>query len=83
MKTIFIVIFSSIILSKVFYSYTQFVLYNPYSFDVKLELKCDWNNKSKKFDLHEKYLLKSRNNKIIILPGYYKKCEIWPKVKLF
>lgn len=56
---------------------------NPYSVKVKFELKCDYDNKAKKYKLYKKYLLPKKSRLIIDIPRGSRRCQVWPQVKYF
>ena len=64
-------------------TYTEIEVHNVYSLDVRVELKCDYNNNTKQFDLHRFYQIPGKKVIIISVPNKYKRCQIWPKVKFF
>ena len=54
-------------------------IYNPYhNYTIQLELKCSYNNKTKKFDYHKFYVLK--NKVMISIPNGVKDYQLWPKI---
>ncbi len=52
---------------------------NPYRFDVKLELKCDWNGHGQ-YRLHQFIVVPGKKQTLIKVPNTLKFCEIWPFV---
>lgn len=62
-------------------SYTEIEVHNVYSLNVRIELKCDYNNNTKQFDLHRFYEIPGKKVAVITVPNRYKKCQIWPKLK--
>lgn len=56
---------------------------NPYGFDIKAELKCDWNEEAGQFDLKKNYLFPAYKKTKIIIPKQFLQCEVWPMLKIF
>lgn len=65
--------------------YTELHVFNPYSsVSVKIEVKCDHNYKTKKYDFYKVFIIKRSSNIVIQAPVGLKKCEIWPiDMKMF
>lgn len=59
---------------------TELIVYNPYRLSVQLEVKCDYQNKTKKFRYHKFVEVPGRKNTIIKTPANLKQCQIWPKI---
>ena len=59
---------------------TKLVIYNPYSLGVKVEIKCDYNYKTKKFEFHKFMKVPGKKNTIISVPKNLNRCQIWPKI---
>jgi hypothetical protein len=59
----------------------KIAVHNPYSFRVKLEVKCDWDGK--RYRLHKIFWVSGHRKTIINVPNSLRKCEVWPKVKFF
>lgn len=55
--------------------------FNVYSLDVQLEVKCDFNNKTNKFEYHRFFTVPGKKHTTIIVPNTVKDCQIWPKIK--
>lgn len=55
-------------------------IHNPYSFDVRLEVKCDWNRQISKFDFYRKFVLPGKGAYVLVIPKQHSRCQIWPKV---
>jgi hypothetical protein len=53
---------------------------NPYSFDVRLEVKCDWEWQKGKYRFHQFITVPGKKQMLIRVPNSLKLCEIWPKV---
>lgn len=53
---------------------------NPYRFDIRLEVKCDWEWQKGKYRLHQFITVLGKRQTMIFVPNYLKSCEIWPKV---
>jgi hypothetical protein len=56
---------------------------NPYSLDVSLEVKCDWNKKMNVWAFYKKYKIRSQRSVVISIPNHLKNCEVWPTVHLW
>lgn len=52
---------------------------NPYRFDVRLEVKCDWDGQSR-YRFHQFIVVPGKRQTLIRVPNSLKFCEIWPKV---
>lgn len=52
---------------------------NPYRFDVRLEVKCDWDGQSR-YRFHQFITVPGKRQMLIKVPNSLKFCEIWPKV---
>ena len=52
---------------------------NPYRFDVRLEVKCDWDGQNR-YRFHQFIVVPGKKQTIIRVPNTLKFCEIWPKV---
>lgn len=52
-------------------------IYNPYRIMLKIETKCDWNWKTKKYSFYKIYNIPKKGFKRIIVPNELKECEIW------
>jgi hypothetical protein len=63
--------------------YIEIEIHNVYSLDTRIELKCDYNNNTKQFDLHKFYQIPGKKVVIISVPNKYKRCQIWPKIRFF
>lgn len=64
-------------------SNVEIMINNPYSFDVRAEVKCDWDDNKKDFRFHNEYTFKKHNRIFIKVPSTNRHCEIWPKVLFF
>lgn len=53
---------------------------NPYSFDVRLEVKCDWDGRAGRYAFHQWLIVPGKKQTLIKVPNSLKFCEIWPKV---
>lgn len=53
---------------------------NPYSFAVRLEVKCDWDWRSGRYAFHQWLVVPGKKQTLIKVPNNLKFCEIWPKV---
>lgn len=53
---------------------------NPYSFDVRLEVKCDWEWQARRYKFHQFIVVPGKQQTLIKVPNNLKFCEIWPKV---
>lgn len=53
---------------------------NPYRFDVRLEVKCDWDWRSGRYRFHQFIVVPSKQKILIHVPNSLGFCEIWPKV---
>jgi hypothetical protein len=53
---------------------------NPYRFDVRLEVKCDWDWRRKAYRLHQWFVVPGKKQTMIKVPSSLKSCEIWPKL---
>jgi len=58
----------------------RITIHNPYSFAVRMEAKCDWNYRRKKFDFHKAFILRAKGRYVLKVPKKHNRCEIWPKV---
>ena len=54
--------------------------HNPYSLTVKLEVKCDYDWKTKNYKYYENVLIKGKKDVTLLVPNSLKRCEIWPKI---
>lgn len=59
------------------------VVFNPYSFDTQLKVKCDWRNSTGRWRLNKIYSLDGKKKVAVSVPNDIKRCEIWPKVGKF
>jgi hypothetical protein len=59
---------------------TEVTAYNPYSFGISIEVKCDWNNQTRSFNFLKYYLLPGKESITLRIPKTMSKCEVWPKV---
>jgi hypothetical protein len=60
-------------------NYTELKIFNPYSsVSLKLEVKCDHNYKTKRYNFHKVFVINRGANMILYTPTNLKKCEIWP-----
>jgi hypothetical protein len=53
---------------------------NPYRFDVRLEVKCDWEWQKGAYRFHQFIVVPAKRQTLIKVPNNLKLCEIWPKV---
>lgn len=53
---------------------------NPYSFDVRLEVKCDWEWQRGRYRFHQFIVVPGKKSTMISVPNSLRFCEIWPKV---
>jgi len=53
---------------------------NPYRFDVRLEVKCDWEWQKSRYRFHQWLIVPSKKQTLIKVPNTLTSCEIWPKV---
>lgn len=53
---------------------------NPYSFAVRLEVKCDWEWQKGRYRFHQFIVVPGKRQTLIRVPSNLKFCEIWPKV---
>jgi len=56
----------------------QVDIYNPYRWDVKLEVKCDYNWRTKKFIYHKHLNVPGDGKLTIHISKTFRKCQIWP-----
>jgi len=61
----------------------EITTYNPYSLQVFLEVKCDWDNKNKKYRYIRLFTVPGKSQVVMKVPRIYEKCQIWPKIKFF
>lgn len=54
---------------------------NPYNLKVLLEVKCDWDGKSRTYRLHKFYQIPGKKSVTIYTPSDVRFCEVWPKIK--
>jgi hypothetical protein len=52
---------------------------NPYRFNVRLEVKCNWDGKSR-YLFHQFITVPGKKQILIHVPNNLNFCEIWPKV---
>lgn len=82
--SLLLVLFSIAVFADDYYSKnTQIIVHNPYILKVSLELKCDWNSATKKYNFHRNFYIKGKHSTVIVVRNKQKICEIWPKVKFF
>jgi hypothetical protein len=55
-------------------------VYNPYRVKIQLQVKCDYDNKIKRFKYNKTKTITKRGNTKFILPDNIKRCQVWPKV---
>lgn len=80
---IFVVLFviSGFALAKTTsYPMAYITIHNPYSFAVRMETKCDWNHRRRKFDFRKVFILPAKGRYILKVPKKHNRCEIWPKI---
>jgi hypothetical protein len=53
---------------------------NPYSFNVDMEIKCDWTGKN--YRMYKRMLFKKKQITYLKVPSNLKRCELWPHVEL-
>jgi hypothetical protein len=53
---------------------------NPYGFDVRLEVKCDWEWRKASYRFHQFIVVPAKQKTMIRVPNSLAFCEIWPKV---
>jgi len=53
---------------------------NPYRFDVRLEVKCDWEWQKGRYRFHQFIVVPAKQQTMIRVPNSLGFCEIWPKV---
>lgn len=53
---------------------------NPYSFDVRLEVKCDYEWQKNQYRFYRIIVVPGKRNTQVSVPNSLKFCEIWPKV---
>ena len=56
------------------------VVFNPYNVKIRLRIKCNYNQKLKKFEYDKTILINEKNKGKFILPNNIKRCQVWPKV---
>lgn len=56
---------------------------NPYSLQLNLEIKCDWDMDIEEYAFHKHIEILPKKTTVIQLPNRLKKCELWPKIKFF
>lgn len=62
---------------------TEITMYNPYRHDVKLEIKCNWDNKFRHFTYYKTIFVRGKKSAIIEVPNHLRKCQVWPHIKFF
>ena len=83
---VFFVMFSLSILSSMAASQESAIVIqisNPYSFNVEVEVKCDWVNEKHEFDFHRKLVFMAGQVTRVEIPKTQRNCELWPYVQLF
>jgi len=58
-------------------------IWNPYRITLGCEVKCDWNNKTRKFDYYNNIIVPGKGKYILKVGKQYKDCEVWGKVLFF
>ena len=53
-------------------------VYNVYSLNITIQVKCDYDNKTKQFQLDRIYKIPGDSSIQIIVPNHYKNCQVWP-----
>jgi hypothetical protein len=56
---------------------------NPYRFDVKLLIKCDWEWQKGKYRFYQLVVMPGRRQTLIRVPNDMRFCEVWPHVVLW
>lgn len=59
---------------------TYIRIFNPTSYNVSLELKCDWSNKIRRFKYHKFYTLRGNSSVNVLVPRRHS-CQLWPGLK--
>jgi hypothetical protein len=54
--------------------------YNPYTFRVRVELKCDIIPGTNRYKFYQNYFIPGDSKVEIAVPSNLRVCEIWPKV---
>lgn len=53
-------------------------VFNPYkSINIKLNIKCDWNNKTGQYGINKNYNLNAKGSVVIKIPAGAD-CQLWP-----
>jgi len=56
---------------------------NPYTINVDLEVKCDWEWRKGKYLFHKFITVPGKRKVLINVPNNLKFCEIWPKISIW
>jgi hypothetical protein len=62
-------------------NYVYLRVNNPYSMDVQIELKCDWDDSKKEYKIHRMLHIKAKTMPTIVLPRTMRNCEMWPHIE--
>jgi len=55
-------------------------IYNPWRYNIQMELKCNYNSSKKRFARHEFIELRGNSRAVVSLGKKDTRCEIWPKL---
>lgn len=56
--------------------------FNPYSIKARIELKCDYNYKTKTYQVHQWIYVQGKSNTRVNVSNTVRYCELWPKIML-
>jgi hypothetical protein len=62
---------------------TELQVSNPYSMDVEMEVKCDWDHTKQKFKFQKKFQFPSKSVTWVTIPRGSYRCQLWPRVNFF
>lgn len=54
---------------------------NPTVIPVKVQVKCDWNWRTKSYVYNKTFVFNTGERKTIKVPRNVKNCEVWPEAK--
>lgn len=57
---------------------TKLEVYNPYTVELKLEVKCDHDYKTNKYKYYKIVTIRRQSNITLYTPQNLNRCEIWP-----
>lgn len=62
-------------------SQVQLEVNNPYSLQVNVEIKCDWDPDIEEWMFHRFIQVPGKKMTVVSIPNKLKNCQLWPKIK--